>query len=418
MKKKRSFRFTCEAHEVDVVANLLHLQGFIWEDDGFTPLACRLLEEPFPLGSSLAAFFGLIYIQDRASMLPPLALNPPKGGIVLDMCSSPGSKTGQLGLMVGREGFVLGNEVSSSRLATLRNNLQQMNIMQAATCCHDGQKIPLPDASFDYIQLDPPCSGWGTVDKNPKVMEMWKAEKTLPLVHLQRELLKEASRLLRPNGVLVYSTCTTNVEENEAQVRFAIEELGLILMPLAPLPEFVMDDALLSLDGVWRVSPRVGDTQGFFVARLCKKNNENITHSHTDLHEENTWGNTLTAKRLQELGLSDDDIEGGYVAAFGEHIHYISYHASFLPKQFKWQGMSIGKVSKSAEIQMLPRMRMGSHLPYMDFDGMSGINAIRGLLSGQSLTCSFQTKEVMMRWNNLILGRLKVKNKRLLWTER
>lgn len=121
---KRSFRFVCQGDERKTVEEMLLLQGFSWEQEEFFSASCRLVEEPFSLGSSLAGFFGFIYIQDRASMLPPVALMPGKGAFVLDMCASPGSKTGQLAQIVGESGFVLGNEVSPVRLATLRRNLQ------------------------------------------------------------------------------------------------------------------------------------------------------------------------------------------------------------------------------------------------------------------------------------------------------
>ncbi|MBO4793461.1 MAG: RsmB/NOP family class I SAM-dependent RNA methyltransferase, partial [Deltaproteobacteria bacterium] len=98
----RSFRLVCPNDEQAMVEALLEAQGFAFEPAPFLPCARRLLAEPFPLGRSLAAFFGLIYIQDRSSMLPPLALSPQKGACVLDCCASPGSKTGLLAQLVGQ----------------------------------------------------------------------------------------------------------------------------------------------------------------------------------------------------------------------------------------------------------------------------------------------------------------------------
>ncbi len=122
---------------------LLSSQGFSFEPEPFFPLARKLRSGPFPLGSSLAALFGYIYIQDRSSMLPPLALAPEKGAAVLDMCASPGSKTGLLAQLVGPEGFVLANEPSRNRLLTLRRNLQHLNLFLCATCSYPGEKIPV-----------------------------------------------------------------------------------------------------------------------------------------------------------------------------------------------------------------------------------------------------------------------------------
>ena len=123
----RSFRLSAREELVPFVRELLEAEGFRFEPEPFSPLCFRLLEEPFPLGSSLAAFFGYIYIQDRSSMLPPLALNPARGATVVDVCASPGSKTGLLAQLVGEEGFVLANEISHARLNTLRMTLKACN---------------------------------------------------------------------------------------------------------------------------------------------------------------------------------------------------------------------------------------------------------------------------------------------------
>ena len=105
----RSFRITVPEPAQSGVAALLEEEGFRFEPEPFSACCRRLTAEPRPLGSSLAAFFGLIYIQDRSSMLPPLALAPEKGAAVLDMCASPGSKTGFLAQLVGPGGFLLAN---------------------------------------------------------------------------------------------------------------------------------------------------------------------------------------------------------------------------------------------------------------------------------------------------------------------
>lgn len=202
-------------------------------------------------------------------MLPPLALAPEKGAAVLDMCASPGSKTGFLAQLVGPGGFVLANEVSHSRLFTLRQNLRVCNFLQAGTCSYEGQNIPLAPGSLRYIQLDPPCSGWGTAVKNPKVMALWHDDKVKPLIGLQRLLLRRAAGLLAPGGVVVYSTCTTNSGENERQVEYAEACLGLTREPLAPFPGFYWDDREGS-EGTLRVDGERSGSQGFYVARLRK----------------------------------------------------------------------------------------------------------------------------------------------------
>ena len=397
---------------------MLRLQGFRFENDAFFEPARRLTEEPFPLGSSLAGFFGLIYIQDRASMLPPLALSPQKGSCVLDMCSSPGSKTSQLAWMVGEHGMVLGNEPSPSRLANLRRNLHVMGLTQTVTCCQNGEHLPLPDASWDYIQLDPPCSGWGTIEKNPRVMEIWKDNKVAPLIRLQKELLKEANRILRPGGTLVYSTCTTDVEENEKQVIFARDELGLMLEGLEELPGFDLQ-APQGCEGVWCLSPKRGDTQGFFVARLRKPGNAEGPLPYTD--------NPIQAEVVSDVQLRQQGIDPrlvhGEIGIFQGSLHALPLAAlSSLPEALHWQGLYMGKVSKNGELRFSPRMRIEGPCPRLDVEGEEGLHVISRLLQGQSMpapsSADSSSRSVLLRWNGLALGRLNMKNKRLIWSER
>uniref|UniRef100_UPI0026ED717B RsmB/NOP family class I SAM-dependent RNA methyltransferase n=2 Tax=Desulfovibrio TaxID=872 RepID=UPI0026ED717B len=265
----RSFRLVCPLEQMPQVESLLRAQGYEFEPEPFSPFCRRLLCEPRPLGSSLAAFFGYIYIQDRSSMLPPLALAPRQGEAVLDMCASPGSKTGFLGQLTGPDGFVLGNELSRARLATLRANLHACNLPHVGTCSFEGQALPLTPGTWDAIQLDPPCSGWGTVEKNPQVLKLWQGDKLKGLVGLQQLLLAHAARLLRPGGRVVFSTCTTNDDENEAQVRFAEEELGLVREHLTPFEGFVWEERPGG-EGTLRVDGERSAAQGFYVALLRK----------------------------------------------------------------------------------------------------------------------------------------------------
>lgn len=415
---RRSFRFACAPEEIPVVEEMLRLQGFRFEPDAFFAPARRLVEGPGPLGNSLAGFFGLIYIQDRASMLPPIALNPPKGASVLDMCSSPGSKTSQLAWLVGPHGLVLGNEPSPVRLANLRRNLHVMGLDQTVTCCQSGEKLPLPDASWDYIQLDPPCSGWGTVEKNPRVMDIWKDDKVAPLIRLQKDLLREAARLLRPGGVVVYSTCTTDVEENEKQVLFAREELGLELEPLGDVPGFDLQPPQ-GCEGVWCLSPKMGDTQGFFVARLRKPGRSEGPVPYTD---NPVQSEVLSERQLRDLGL-DPRLVHAEIGMFGGSLHALPVAAlATLPDSLHWQGLYMGKAGKNGDVRLSPRVRIEGPGAHVDLEGAEGLRVISGLLQGQSLSAPSSVpageRTALLRWNGVPLGRLNIKNKRLIWSER
>ncbi|MFV0423158.1 RsmB/NOP family class I SAM-dependent RNA methyltransferase [Oleidesulfovibrio sp.] len=423
----RSFRIVCPAGREHLVEALLRSQGYDFEPEPISPWVRRLTHEPRPLGSSIAAFFGLIYIQDRSSMLPPLALAPEQGAAVLDMCASPGSKTGFLAQLTGPDGFVMGNEPNPQRLATLRQNLFTLNLPHTATCSYSGETLPLPDGMWRRIQLDPPCSGWGTVDKNPNVLKLWKGDKVKPLVGIQRLLLKEAARLLAPGGVVVYSTCTTNIQENEEQVRWAVEELGLVPEPVAPFEGFVFEDPLLpGCEGTLRVNPACSSAQGFYIARFRKEGSPATPPAASPLQV------LAVNRRSVEAPCADSNLlPDGEIALFGNNALFLPRQAlTMLPSAFRWRGYPLGKAARG-EVRLSPRLHC--MMPDMKNCPQHAINVddpalLTGLLSGQSIDLSadehlgrnfdISSQEAGVYFKGLPLGRLRVKGRRALWTER
>jgi len=412
----RSFRLVCSSEEIPLAEALLRAQGFDFAPEPFLRCARRLTAEPFPLGRSLAAFFGLLYIQDRSSMLPPVALAPAEGASVLDMCASPGSKTGLLAQMVGERGMVIGNEPNHARLATLRRNIHTLNLLQTVTCSWPGESLPLPEADagqgFDFILLDPPCSGWGTAEKNPSVLDLWKNEKIRPLITIQQKLLRRAASLLRPGGRLVYSTCTTNVDENEAQTLFA-RELGLTAVPLPPPPGFILAPPQLGQKGVWRVDDSDAG-QGFFVAAFTKPG-QPVPFTPQE-GPAAAAGISVPASALLEAGISPSSLPPGKAVIFGDKVHFLPKAAlERIPASLRWQGFALGKFA-GGRLLPSPRLRRSiAGLPRLDLDD---INLLAALLQGQSLPAGLTGREAGLYWHGLPLGRVRLKNGRALWSEK
>ncbi|THB65546.1 MAG: RsmB/NOP family class I SAM-dependent RNA methyltransferase [Desulfovibrio sp.] len=419
----RSFRAV--TWESGPVLELLHSQGFSSRQDTFWELAFGADQEPMALGASLAAAFGLLYIQDRSSMLPPLALSPPPGARVLDMCASPGGKTGILSLLVGEQGLVVGNEPNSKRLATLRANLLRMNAANTITCSYPGQELPFHDESWDYILLDPPCSGWGTVDKHPRVRTLWREDKVKPLIGLQRALLAKAARMLAPGGKLLYSTCTTNPAENEDQVIWVIEELGLEVLPLEPFAGFSFERVHGSghgpTQGALRVDGEASMSQGFFLAKFTKPGKP----MEQDTSER--WRVPRSAEQVDPSRLSGPECDWsvlpiGRTVVFSERLMLLTETAlESVPPELRWQGFPLGRV-RGREFRPHPLARLLLPEPgARDSLNVESIAGLEDLVAGRALVLpgkETRPKQLALFYQDLGLGWAVAKGSRVLWSDK
>ncbi|OPY51249.1 MAG: tRNA (cytosine(49)-C(5))-methyltransferase [Methanosaeta sp. PtaU1.Bin060] len=239
--------------------------------------------EWYPLGLQLdseragklrANLLGYIHIQEELSMVPPLVLDPKPGERVLDLCASPGSKTTQISQMMGNRGLVVANEPSLSRIAPLRSNCERLGALNVAITRYDGRRFPR--GPFDKVLVDAPCSSEGRARRDPKVLSRCSPKRSLDLQRLQIGLLKNALRLARAGGLVVYSTCTYAPEENEMVVESALNEARLERISIPGLrespgiTEWDGSDLSEELSCTARYYPHMNDTGGFFVARLIK----------------------------------------------------------------------------------------------------------------------------------------------------
>jgi 16S rRNA (cytosine1407-C5)-methyltransferase len=366
----------------------------------------------------MAHRFGYIYIQDRSSMLPPLVLNPPEKSAVLDLCASPGSKTSMLARMVGPAGLVVANEVNPSRLTTLRANMRLLNLPNVVTTCYQAQELPLASSSWDFILVDAPCSGWGTREKNPKVMQVWTPDKLVPLLRIQREILTKAADLLAPGGTLVYSTCTTNPQENQEQIRYATSRLGLVLEHL-PSPEgfTITRDGDPILADTLLVDGEQSQGQGFFVARLTRPGKQEERHEDIQpvLKGDPVPLDVLTALHP----LRTQPLAHGTCRLFRDKVFFLPEAIdSHLTRNLRWQGFALGTLRKNRfHIDPLLRCLMPDHTMLGGMD-VAEIDILHKMISGQSLPAPHAGKYGGLYWKGLPLGWLKYKGKRCLWSDR
>jgi 16S rRNA (cytosine1407-C5)-methyltransferase len=408
----RSFRLVCRPEVRELVEAFLAATGHVAEAEPFSPWCRRIVAEPTALGASLAARFGYIHIQDRSSMLPPLLLDPPAGARVLDMCAAPGGKTGFLAQLVGPTGFVLGNEPSPDRLATLRQTLFRENLANTATCAATDLSPLLPAGSFSHILLDPPCSGWGTLDKNPQAAKIWAGDKVAPLIALQRKLLATAATLLAPGGRLLFSTCTTNVAENEDQTRYALDHLPLRALPLAAPAGFVFEAPHRGdVSGVLRVDSAASAAQGFYMALF-----EKVGGACHEAGDGAYVGERVPDRAVAAAGCDPSGLPPGEIRAFGDKAFFLHAGTAALPPGLRFQGFALGAYRSSVfRPHARARLLLAPGRPGLNEEALSRIEA---LLAGQSLPADTLPARPGLSWRGLPLGFLAKKGSRILWSDR
>jgi len=160
----------------------------------------------FSVGASVEHLMGYYYIQETAAQIPVQLLKPNKADLVLEMSAAPGGKTTQLAQYMENEGVIIALDNHNLRLTTLRNNLERLGIKNTILYQMDAQFADDLNLKFDKILLDAPCSGNFCIDKD--WFDKRKEDDLRKVSKKQKQLLRTAINILKPNGELVYSTCS------------------------------------------------------------------------------------------------------------------------------------------------------------------------------------------------------------------
>jgi 16S rRNA (cytosine967-C5)-methyltransferase len=215
-------------------------------------------------------------VQDEASQMIPFLLDVHPGDRVLDLCAAPGGKTARLLQQAGAgRGIVIACDMHLHRLRQMREFLNSVSASEARYVALDGTR-PLPFGTrFDRILVDAPCSGTGTLARNPEIRWRLRREDLTALAEKQRALLSHALQQLAPGGRLVYSTCSLEPEENEEVMAAALAGRRGIrrisgAAALAPhLSQAADPSSLFDSQGHLRTVPSVHGTDGFFAACMA-----------------------------------------------------------------------------------------------------------------------------------------------------
>ena len=208
---------------------------------------------------------GYIYEQALPSMYVARVLDPRPGSVIVDMCAAPGGKTSHIYELVGGKAKIYAFDHSRKKLERLRRELVRLGHKGVVVVRADSRYLDkdFPWLKADYVLLDPPCTALGV---RPKLYDRKTRNDITSAVHYQRQFLRAAWNILKPGGVLVYSTCTLTMAENEDNIRYAVEELGFELEEAMPLRG---SRGRWCRECQW-FHPHVHGTPGHFIAKLYK----------------------------------------------------------------------------------------------------------------------------------------------------
>ena len=224
---------------------------------------------------------GLYYLQEPSAMTPASRLPIQEGDYVLDLCAAPGGKATELGARLKGTGFLLANDISNSRAKALLKNLELAGLSNIYVTSEDPKRLTGKFPSFfDKILIDAPCSGEGMFHKEPKMAEYWEEKPPAYYAGIQKELICQGAQMLRPGGMLLYSTCTFSKKENEEVIAYLLESCpDMEVMqpkwyegftkgfPLAHASEEINRQLSLCI----RIFPHKMPGEGHFAALLRKK---------------------------------------------------------------------------------------------------------------------------------------------------
>jgi len=278
---RRSIRVNTIKISVDELKKRLDpdwiLEQVPWCNEGYW-IEFRGEEKRRDVGNLKEHALGYIYLQEAASMIPPLVLGPKPSEIVLDMCASPGSKTTQIAAMMENSGVLIANDYQGMRLKPLSLNVQRMGITNTILTLMNGQRFRRSGMQFDRILVDAPCSGTGTICKSLKTLRIWNPKMITKLARTQKELIDTAFNILKPGGTMVYSTCSLEPEEDEGVISWLLEKyenaktlpIKLDIKHGPAIMEFNGGEYHPDVKHCLRLWPQDNETEGFFVTLLQK----------------------------------------------------------------------------------------------------------------------------------------------------
>ena len=234
-------------------------------------------------------FAGLYYLQEPSAMVPASMIPIEKGDKVLDICAAPGGKSTELAARLDGTGFLVSNDISASRLKALIKNMEVFGIENMLITCESPDRLADKyEAYFDKILIDAPCSGEGMFRKSNSMINAWTDDINEKYAAIQRSILKEAVKMIKPGGTILYSTCTFSPLEDEDSVNYLLSlDKNLSIRPVEMYdgfepghPEWSKETENEDIRQTAHIFPHRVKGEGHFVSMVdMSENSEGIPHT-------------------------------------------------------------------------------------------------------------------------------------------
>jgi 16S rRNA C967 or C1407 C5-methylase (RsmB/RsmF family)/NOL1/NOP2/fmu family ribosome biogenesis protein len=247
----------------------------------WTQLGIYLEERPsFTLDPHFHA--GAYYVQEASSMLLEQALRQStdleKPLRVLDLSAAPGGKSTHIISLLSADSLLISNEVIRSRASILSENMQKWGYANVVTTCNDPKDFSQLEGFFDVIVIDAPCSGEGLFRKDPEAMMEWSIDNVQLCAQRQRRIVSDVLPALKQDGILIYSTCTFNEQENEDNVNWISRENAFDFIPLTLDKDWGVETILKENAIGYQCYPHHVRGEGFFISVMRKKSKTGIVN--------------------------------------------------------------------------------------------------------------------------------------------
>ncbi|RHY01516.1 hypothetical protein DYB36_009494 [Aphanomyces astaci] len=282
----------------------------------WSKVGLKIYDSPVPIGATPEYLAGHYMLQSASSFGPVLSLAPEPNERILDMCAAPGGKTTYVAQLMRNSGSLVANDLKKQRLKATVANLHRLGVKNCAVANYDGRKLPAVFTGFDRVLLDAPCTGMGVIARDPSIKTQKTEKDVHRLAHLQKELLLAAIDAVdaksASGGVVVYSTCSVMVEENEAVVDYALRKRAVKLVDAGlehgkpGFTRYQQQRFHPSVGLTRRFYPHVHNMDGFFVAKFKKYANA-LTHRDTDDNIEDDGLSKRAKRKLQAANQQASD---------------------------------------------------------------------------------------------------------------